>query len=96
MKPSSLMISTVFESLYFIKSVSGYLDVSLPASPSMLCANLKLVSCLPPILTVQTCPSNASVMIRSKKTLNSMGDKDPMVHESPYRMLLTGRQMMYW
>ena len=48
-------------------------SVSLHASPSMSSANVKLVSCLPPMLTVPTCPSNAYVMIRSKKTLNSMG-----------------------
>ena len=37
-------------------------------------ANLELVSCLPPMLTLPSCPSNASVMIRSKNTLNSTGE----------------------
>ena len=51
-------------SLYFMCcSVNG----------SVSSANLKLVSCLPPMPTVQQCPSNVLVLIRSKKSLNSVG-----------------------
>ena len=40
----------------------------------MSSTNLKGVSCLPHMLTVLPCPSNTSVMICSKKTLNSIRD----------------------
>ena len=57
-------------------------SVSLPASPSMSSANLQLVSCLPPMLTVLTCPSNASVMIRSKIYIQQHGEQQAHVSHS--------------
>ena len=48
---------------------------SVPASPSMSSANRRLVMFLPPILTVPLWSLSASSIIRSRKMLNSVGER---------------------
>ena len=64
---------------YAVDAVSTFLtrfysSSSLPASPSISSAKRKFVIILPLILTVPSWLSSASVMVFSRKMLNSVGD----------------------
>ena len=57
-----------------MRSTSCASSCSLPASPSMSSANLKLVMVRHAMLTVPSCSSSTSDIILSRKMLKSVGD----------------------